>query len=110
MPPADANDPPTGGVRDSALSKLLTFAFHPAFDSDHAVAEIMFWGNLIRDAASPEFRWVIESEDATIKYNTWFLFDWDVDESSTVVQLFLEEADEKLLPEEREFLERLAST
>ena len=40
-------------TRDSALAKLLTFAFHPAFDSDHSIAEVLFWGNLIRDASTP---------------------------------------------------------
>jgi len=96
-------------TRDSALAKLLTYAFHPAFDSDHTVAEVLFWGNLIRDAATPEFQWVLDSEDATIKYNTWFLLDWEADESGTVVDLFLEEPDADLTPAERDFLSRLAN-
>jgi hypothetical protein len=95
-------------ARDSALAKLLTFAFHPAFDSDHAVAEVLFWGNLIRDAANPDFEWVLESEDATIKYNTWFLLDWEAEESDTVIDLFLDESDARLTAEERDFLERLS--
>jgi hypothetical protein len=95
-------------TRDSALAKLLTFAFHPAFDSDHAVAEVLFWGNLIRDSSNPDFEWILDSEDATIKYNTWFLFDWEAEESGTVVDLFLEEAAAGLTSPEREFLERLA--
>ena len=86
-------------TRDSALAKLLTFAFHPAFDSDHAVAEVMFWGNLIRDSSSPEFEWILDSEDATIKYNTWFLLDWEAESSGTVVDIFLEEAAAGLTPE-----------
>ncbi len=94
------------GTRDSALAKLLTFAFHPAFDSDHAVAEVLFWGNLIRD--SSEFEWILDSEDANIKYNTWFLFDWEAEDSDTVVEMFLEEADAELSPAEREFLHRLS--
>jgi hypothetical protein len=93
-------------TRDSALAKLLTFAFHPAFDSDHAVAEVLFWGNLIRD--SSEFEWILDSEDANIKYNTWFLFDWEAEDSDTVVEMFLEEADAELSPAEREFLHRLS--
>jgi hypothetical protein len=96
------------GTRDSALAKLLTFAFHPAFDSDHAVAEVMFWGNLIRDSSSPEFEWILDSEDATIKYNTWFLLDWEAESSGTVVDIFLEEAAAGLTPAERDFLNRLA--
>jgi hypothetical protein len=75
---------PSAGIsiRDSALTKLLSFAFHPAFDSDHSVAEVFFWGKLIHDAASPELRWLLDSEDATIKYNSWFLFDWEAENSS----------------------------
>lgn len=95
-------------TRDSALAKLLTFAFHPAFDSDHAVAEVLFWGNLIRDSSNPDFEWILDSEDATIKYNTWFLFDWEAEDSGTVVDLFLEEAAAGLTPPEREFLQRLS--
>ena len=97
-----------GRTRDSALAKLLTFAFHPAFDSDHAVAEVLFWGNLIRDPSNPDFEWILDSEDATIKYNTWFLFDWEAEDSGTVVDLFLEEAAAGLTPPEREFLQRLS--
>ena len=66
-------------TRDSALAKLLTFAFQPAFDSDHTVAEIVFWGNLLRRPVDLRLQWLLDSEDATIKYNSWFLFDWDVD-------------------------------
>jgi hypothetical protein len=95
-------------IRDSALAKLLTFAFHPAFDSDHAVAEVLFWGNLIRDSSNPDFEWILDSEDATIKYNTWFLFDWEAEDAGTVVDLFLEEAAAGLTPPEREFLQRLS--
>jgi SEC-C motif len=96
-------------TRDAALAKLLTFAFHPAFDSDHAVAEVMFWGNLIRDSSRQEFEWILDSQDATIKYNTWFLFDWEAEDSGTVAEIFLEEAAAELTPPEREFLQRLSN-
>ena len=57
----------------------------------------------------PSCEWLLDSEDATIKYNTWFLFDWEVDDSGTVVEIcFYEEADAKLSPAERQFLHRLA--
>ena len=96
-------------ARESALAKLLTYAFHPSFDSDHAVAEIAFWGDRIRDPAAAEFSWIIDSEDATIKYNTWFLFDWELDDAGTVVELFIEESGDKLSSSEREYLERVAA-
>jgi hypothetical protein len=99
----------TGSVRDSAIAKLLTFAFQPAFDHDHSVAEIVFWGNLIREASTNELQWLMDSEDANIKYNTWFLFDWEIDGSGTVAGLFLEDEAARLSPAERQFLSRLAS-
>ena len=99
----------TGNVRDSAIAKLLTFAFQPAFDHDHSVAEIVFWGNLIREASTNELQWLMDSEDANIKYNTWFLFDWEIDGSGTVAGLFLEDEAARLSPAERQFLSRLAS-
>jgi hypothetical protein len=100
--------PPSGiPPRDSALTKLLAFAFHPAFDSDHSIAEVLFWGNLIREGTTPELRWLLASEDATIKYNSWFLFDWEGDNGGTVAELFLQEEYAQLSPAERQFLWRL---
>jgi hypothetical protein len=97
----------TSGVRESSLSKLLTFAFQPAFDSDHSVAEVIFWGSLIRDGAGHEVQWLMDSEDANIKYNAWFLFDWDFDGQGTVAELFLEDETVRLSLAERQFLGRL---
>ncbi|MGH9370867.1 MAG: hypothetical protein ACRD15_04990, partial [Vicinamibacterales bacterium] len=94
-------------VRESSISKLLTFAFQPAFDGDHSVAEVIFWGDLLQDAAPHEVRWLMDSEDANIKYNAWFLFDWDVDGQGTVADLFLEDEAARLGVAEREFLSRL---
>ena len=94
-------------IRDSALTKLLAFAFHPAFDSDHSIAEFLFWGNLIREGTTPELRWLLESEDATIKYNSWFLFDWEIESAATVAQIFLQEEHANLSPAERQFMRRL---
>ncbi len=98
----------SSGARDSAIAKLLTFAFQPAFDNDHAVAEIVFWGDLLRDPSASELQWLMESEDANIKYNTWFLFDWEVDGAGTVADLFIADEAARLSQAERLFLGRLA--
>jgi hypothetical protein len=102
--------PIANGARDSAIAKLLTFAFQPAFDADHTVAEIMFWGNRLKEAAADDLQWLMDSEDATIKYNTWFLFDWEVNGVRTVADLFLEQEEASLTEHERQFLARLANT
>jgi len=98
----------SSSVRESLISKLLSFAFQPAFDSDHSIAETIFWGKLLRDAAPHEVQWLMDSEDANIKYNAWFLFDWDMDGQGTVADLFLENESEHLSLVERQFLSRLA--
>jgi hypothetical protein len=95
-------------ARDSALAKLLTFAFEPVFDKDHSIAESVFWGERIRNGSAAELAWLMDSEDANIKYNAWFLFDWSVDGSSTVADLFIEESGTRLTPAERQFLNRLS--
>jgi hypothetical protein len=101
-------DAAVGSARDSALTKLLAFAFQPAFDSDHTVAETIFWGSFLRDAEAHQVRWLIDSEDATVKYNSWFLFDWEVDHHGTVADMFLEEEGAGLNPAERAILGRMA--
>lgn len=94
-------------VRESALSKLMTFAYQPVFDADHSVAELVFWGDLLRGTAGMDIQRLLDSGDATVKYNAWFLFDWQIDQSMTPVDLFLTEPSVTLTPEERRCLERL---
>ena len=106
-PAPTAAMPASSGTRESALTKLLTFAFQPAFDSDHTIAETIFWGDLLRSAAPHEVQWLMDSEDANVKYNSWFLFDWDVDGQGTVADLFLEDEDARLTKAEHQFLVRM---
>ena len=50
----------------------------------------LFWGNLIRGGVDPRAASGCSTpRTRTIKYNSWFLFDWDVDGSGTVAELFL---------------------
>jgi hypothetical protein len=95
-------------MRESALAKLLAFAFQPAFDGDHSVAEIVFWGDRLRAAAPDAVQRLLASDDTNVKYNSWFLFDWEVNGTGTVAELFLEEAASGLLPAERQYLDTLS--
>ncbi len=96
-------------TRESSLTKLLSFAFQPVFDPDHSIAENIFWGPVLQAGAPEQVRWLIDSEDATIKYNAWFLFDWDIDGEGTVARLFLDGDGAGVAPLERQFLERMAA-
>jgi hypothetical protein len=80
-----------GAIREAALTKLLTFAFQPAFDADHSIAEVLFWGDHLRRAEPGTVQQLLESDETSIKYNSWFLFDREVDGAGTVADLFLEE-------------------
>jgi hypothetical protein len=71
------------------------------------VAEVLFWGNLIRDPSNPDFEWILDSEDATIS-TTPGSSSTGSRGLGTVVDIFLEEAAAGLTPAEREFLERLS--
>ena len=88
-----------------------TFAFHPAFDSDQSIAEVDVLGQPDpRRRRRPSSQWLLDSEDATIKYNTWFLFDWEVDGLRHRRRaLPRKRPTPALTPAEREFLRRLAT-
>lgn len=101
--------PTPAATRDSALTKLLSYAFQPVFDADHSIAENIFWSPLLGAGAPEQVQWLIDSEEATVKYNAWFLFDWDLDGEGTAARLFLDSEDAGLSPAERQFLERLAA-
>jgi len=94
-------------TRESAIAKLLAFAFQPAFDNDHSVAEIVFWGDTMRDVPAADLQSLMDSEDATVKYNTWFLFDWDLGGEGTVAGMFLKDEIARLTAAERQFITRL---
>ena len=93
-------------VRESALSKLLAFAFQPAFDNDHTAAEMVFWGDALTTVPPHELQRVMASEDAAIKYNAWFLFDWELEGGGTPAEVFLRNA-ESVTPAERDYITRV---
>jgi hypothetical protein len=95
-------------TRELALSKLMAFAFQPVFDADHSEAEAAFWGDRLRAAAPGAVQRLLDSDDAVVKYNSWFLFDWEVDKTATVAELFLEERSHDLSSVEWQVLETLS--
>lgn len=50
---------------------------------------------------------LVENDDAIVKYNTWFVFDLDIDEGRTVADMFLAQRGWTVGPDERQFIERL---
>jgi hypothetical protein len=95
----------TSGERDSALQKLMRFAARSEFDDKHRVALELFWGDWLSDEPDEELEEVMDSEQASVAYNGWFVFDFDLDEGRTVVDLFLEREEKRLSSGERNFLD-----
>ncbi len=105
--PAGPAPPFAGATREGALSKLLAFAYQPVFDADHSVAESVFWGDLLRSAGPDVVQRLLDADDTNVKYNFWFLFDWQVDNTGSVADLFLEERPAGLSDAEWQLLDAL---
>ncbi len=96
--------------RESALARLLDFSFGPEFDGGHGIAQALFWAGRLQGRSAEEVRSVMELEQTEINYNAWFLFDRDIEDGRTVVDLFLDREGARLPAAEREYLERVRGT
>ena len=105
---ASATRPKTSG-RAAAMDALIRFAYSDQFVTDHAIARILFWTDRLDGMDEREARELVESDDAIVKYNTWFVFDLDIDEGRTVADMFLAQRGWAVGPDERKFIERLSA-
>jgi hypothetical protein len=96
--------------RAPAIEKLLRFGSTPEFEEDRGIGMALFWGGRLEDRADEEIRAVMELEQTEVNFNTWFLFDMDVEDGRTVVDLFLTREGGRLAPGERAYLEKALGT
>ncbi len=94
-------------AREGAMAKLHHFAERPQFDTDREIAQVLFWGERIFAMPAGEAQALLDSEDAQVKFNTFFLFDLDIDGGRSVADMFLAAKDRQLSAAERGFLERM---
>jgi SEC-C motif len=95
----------TSGERDSALAKLMRFAARSEFKDKHRAALELFWGDWISEEPDEELKQVMDSEQASLAYHSWFVFDFDLGEGQTVFDLFLEREAKKLSSGECNFMD-----
>jgi SEC-C motif len=95
----------TSGERDSALEKLMRFAARSEFKDKHRAALELFWGDWISEEPDEELKQVMDSEQASLAYHSWFVFDFDLGEGQTVFDLFLEREAKKLSSGECNFMD-----
>jgi len=100
----------TPAERASAIEKLLSFASGPEFDLDREIAVRLFWGDRLADRSDQDVQMVMELAQTEVNFNTWYLFDMDVEDERTVADFFLLKDGDRLSPGERAYLEKAMQT
>lgn len=91
--------------RDGALAKLMRFSARDEFKEAHRAALETFWSDSLLKEPDEELARVMDSEQANLAYHSWFVFDFDLGEGWTALDLFLEREGKRLSSGERAFLE-----
>lgn len=100
----------TPAERASAIEKLLRFASMPEFEEDREIGTALFWGGCLEDRSDKEIQGVMELEQTEVNFNTWFLFDMDLDDGKSVADFFVASEGDRLTPGERAYLEKASAT
>ena len=94
----------TLGERNIGLKKLLRFSARPEFGAGLAAYDL-FWAHWLSERSEEEIQKVMTLEQTQIAYNSWFVFDFDLGEGRTMLDLFLEREGERMSTGERNYLE-----
>ncbi len=94
----------TLGERNIGLKKLLRFSARPEFGAGLAAYDL-FWAHWLSERSEEEIQKVMALEQTQIAYNSWFVFDFDLGEGRTMLDLFLEREGERMSTGERNYLE-----
>jgi hypothetical protein len=87
------------------LAKLVRFAARAEFDAEQKAALEHFWRDLLTGEPDDRLDQVIRSEPVNIAYNSWFAYDFELQDGRTVFDLFLEREAKNFSAGERAFLE-----
>lgn len=97
-------------ARHSAMAKLMQFAARAQFSRDAYIADLLFWDESLDGQPEDTVRSLIQSDDTLAKFNSFFVFDVDIDDGSRVVDMFLDQKAHTLSAPERAYLQRLAAS
>ena len=76
--------------RRSALAKLVRFAGRAEFDAQRKIAFEDFWGDWLDDEPDDRLGELARSESVSIAFNSWFFYDFELPDGSTVFDRFVE--------------------
>jgi hypothetical protein len=94
-------------ARESVIDQLLDYGYGGGFDDDREIGDQLFWTERVENLPDNEYADLLEDVDSQVKFNTWFLFDLEIEDGKSVADLFLDEHGHRLTPIERGFLERM---
>jgi len=97
-------------VRENAMGRLLHFADRPQFDGDREIASTLFWSEYLDELSEEAEYDLLNNLDTEAKFNSFFLFDVDIDKGRTVAAMFLAQKGHELASVERAFLHRMAAS
>lgn len=101
----------TQADRASAISKLLRFASMKEFEMDQELGITLFWGGRLAERSEEEIKSVKAlGEQFEINFNTWFLFDMEVEDGNAVADIFLKREKSRLNPGELTYLTKAQQT
>jgi len=100
----------TTGERASALSKLLSFAYGPELRQDLDMAFRLFWGGRLEDRTYEEFERILDLPQTEVNFNSWYIFDMDVEKGKTIADFFLAQEGHRLSSGEVAYLENAMRT
>ena len=101
----------TEAERASAARKLLDFASTEEFSGEREIGLSLFWGGRLSDRSDEEIQTIEElDEQFQINFNTWSLFDADIDDGKTIAEFFLEREGPRLKSGERAYLTEALKT
>ncbi|MFQ5580988.1 MAG: YecA family protein [Nitrospiria bacterium] len=92
--------------RSAAIKKLLDYSSRPEFEEDREIALMIYWGDRLEDKTDEEIQGIGEMEQTMINFNTWFLYDMDIEEGKTITDFFLSEGGPYLSVGERAYMEK----
>ncbi|HZA54423.1 MAG TPA: hypothetical protein VE616_09245 [Candidatus Udaeobacter sp.] len=89
------------------MAKLMRFSERHEFADNHKMALELFWGEWLMEKPDEELKQVMDSEQVSLAYHSWFAYDFDLGEGRTLFDLFLEREVNNLSTGERNFLESM---
>jgi hypothetical protein len=100
----------TSAERVSAIKKLRAFADREEFNGDRAIGQSIFWGGLVEGIDPDQYDRVLMLPQCEIMFNSWLLFDLDIEDGNTIGDLFLSRPGVLLSTGERAYIERAKDT